>query len=69
MVASEAKCDKTWLRLNEQVVLVKPIQQSSQQSKPIVLAGTSPGISAKDQEPSRANDPWLQDKHDPMAEV
>lgn len=65
MVASEAKCDKTWLRLNEQVVLVKPIQQSSQQSKPIVLAGTSFGISAKDQEPSRANDPWLQDKHDP----
>lgn len=65
LVAAESECDKTWLRLNDQVVLVKTIQQTFQKPKPVVLAGMKPQSSVKDQENIKPSDPWDQDKNDP----
>ena len=65
LIAAETVCDKTWLRLNEQVVLVKPIQPTSQKPKPIVLAGATPQASVKESEQVKTADPWSQDKNDP----
>lgn len=65
LVAAELECGKTWLRLNDQVVLVKTVQQASQRPKPVVLAGTKPQSTMKDQESNKSNDPWDQSKNDP----
>lgn len=70
LVAAETESPKTWMGLNGSLVLAKPVQQSEQKPRPVVLAGSvqkqSNGVggekSQHDPWTNASVDPWMQFK-------
>lgn len=65
LVAAENESPKTWLGLNGSLVLVKPVQQSEQKPRPMVLAGNVQKQNKSVNHEKPTSDPWTNASADP----